>query len=183
MKVNLPVKLRVRRLGQVTSGLFAAHPEFQEFVVHAKPVFELIEHVVTHVLFDLDGPLGPLVVHGRLTPERVGSVVLFGYHRVSRGKFIDARGAMTHVLPRDVDGHLDVKLELDHLKRSRMKMTHEVPDESGVPSGTLGPVAVGYAGGLNDRRVEVLLGHVVHEANEAAVEYFDHLWTVSVPYL
>ena len=82
---------------------------------------------------------------------------------------------MTHVLSRDVDGHLDMKLKLHHLEGGGVPVTHEVPDQTLLTPGRLGPVTVGHSGSLHDREVQILPGHVVDQTYETVIKNLFHV--------
>ena len=71
---------------------------------------------------------------------------------------------MSKPLTCHVDGCADMKLELDHLERCRVTVTHEVPDQGAVITGRYGSGPIGDSGGLDDRLVRP---NRVNEANEA----------------
>lgn len=118
--------------------------------------------------------LRTLMIYLRLTTKSFGFVVFFRNYRVSSGQLIHTGGAVPKVLSCDVDGHLDVKLEIDHFKRGRMPVPKEISDEPTVSTGGFGTVAVGNTGGLDDGRIQILSRHVINETNKPMIEHFFH---------
>jgi hypothetical protein len=62
------------------------------------------------------------MIHLGLSPVGIGFIVLLGNNRVPSGEFVYTGGAMTKVLSGNVDGHFDVKFEVDHFKRGCVPM-------------------------------------------------------------
>ena len=72
---------------------------------------------------------------------------------------------MSHVLPGQIDRHLDLELEVDHLKGARMLVTHQVSDELAIlcHGPVFGPMTSRDPGGIDDSLIEILLGHVINQ--------------------
>jgi hypothetical protein len=61
-----------------------------------------------------------------------------------------------------------VELDLVHLERGGMAMTHQIIDEPLILADPPRAAPVGDAGGLHDRRI---IAHVVDDPNEAVIEH------------
>jgi hypothetical protein len=106
------------------------------------------------------------MVHLGLTTELCRNVELLGQLRVATRNFIDAGSPVTHVLPSQKDGHLDMKLEVDHLKGGRMSVTEQVANQTTITPNTLGAFSIRNAGGLNYGVIKILPRHCIDKTYE-----------------
>jgi hypothetical protein len=74
---------------------------------------------------------------------------------------------MPDPLPRDKDRQFYVVLDLAHLERRRMAVSHQIVDEPLVLTDLAGAAAVGHAGRLHDRCV---VAHVIDDADKSVIE-------------
>ena len=77
---------------------------------------------------------------------------------------------MADPLARDEDRQLHVQLELAHLERRRVAVTHQVADEPAVAVHRARAFAVRHARRLDDGAV---VAHVVDESDEPVIEAVD----------
>jgi len=73
---------------------------------------------------------------------------------------------MTHVLPSQKDGHLNVKLEIDHLKGGCVGVTEQVANQTAITPNTLGAFSIRNAGGLHYGMIKILPWHCIDKTYE-----------------
>jgi hypothetical protein len=73
---------------------------------------------------------------------------------------------MTHVLPSQKDGHLDVKLEVDHFKWGRVGVTEQVANQTTITPNTLGAFSIRHSGCLNYGVIKILPRHCIDKTYE-----------------
>jgi hypothetical protein len=78
---------------------------------------QVLRHLVIQVSPKFYDPFGPLMIHLGLSPVCIRFIVFPRYHRVPGREFVHTGGAVPKVLSGNVDGHFDVKFEVDHFKR------------------------------------------------------------------
>ena len=163
VKVNLPVKFGIGRLGQSHSGLLPAHPVvINQFLVQPVTVVILgINGLYAQVIvFHLT--LGPLAIDLGLLPEFLRDENSSLTSRVPRRNLIHTGSSVPEVLAGDEERHFKYKLEIDHFKWGGVPVTHEVSNESFRATCMLrGSSIVRDAGSIHNRLVQVFPRHRV----------------------
>ena len=99
----------------------------------------------------------------------LGDIKLIFHHRIASRVFVHVRRPVTNPLTGDKNRELDVELELDHFKRRRVEVPHEIADKPAVFVNGFGPFPVRDARSLDDRFVS---SHKIDEPDKARVEAF-----------
>jgi hypothetical protein len=81
MEIDFPVKFCIRRLWEITSGLFATASILEKFFINVKRFFEVPPHIGG---IDVDDTLRSLVVHFRLSTKYIWAIIFLGDDRISR---------------------------------------------------------------------------------------------------
>jgi len=130
VEINFPVEFGKGALGEVTPSQFPRDTSFQELVVNLESGSTVPRRGERNLFGYFKCSIRTLFIDVGLFSVYIGYEKLISDFRVSGGYFVDAGSAVPEMLSGHKDGHLDIKLELNHFKRGCVPVSHEMSDES-----------------------------------------------------
>ncbi len=173
MQINLPIRLSVCRQRQIFPCLFSSHAFGQTSLIDITSRFLKFSFSKRQNLsfFYVDKPSTTLPVFRRLkTPPVLRCPLCSIYrNRVPSRVFIYVSSSMSDPLPPYIHWCSDMKFDLAHLKGGRVRMPHEISNQTSITLDTFSAAPIRNPRCLYDSGV---ISHVVDEADKPFVKNF-----------